>query len=217
MSRRVHPAFRKLLGLAAAPGRTLSALEPDARARTVLEADPGGVEDRTQERLAPLMAPASVASRLERTLAKLSPGAEGEAVASRGTVTRADGLARERVSEGRTLELPFPSPPFAARGTRRSPRPAGSASPPREKARQVDGELTRRVEQERLLEMAGLPGTEEPASRPAEAREAPGRRDALRGARSPGAPPLPSREEVRARFEQRARNAGAEVALETPV
>lgn len=215
MSGRVHPTFRKLLGLAAAPGRALSALEPTGpEVRPELAPDVGGVEDDVLERLASLVAPASVGQKLERVLARLEPDAEGRD-------------ASPPVKARREVDLPVPTPLEPQRptvGAKRPPeRPRGGL--PREAMPE------RRVESQRLQELAGLdaPLREEP---PVEQKErtlprAPGEarpgRLGVRGGRNvhstetPARRPLPSREEVRERLQQRALRAGAVEALKTPV
>ncbi|QSQ26058.1 hypothetical protein JY651_14515 [Pyxidicoccus parkwayensis] len=201
MSRRVHPAFRKLYGLAAAPGRTLSALEPESRVRPVLSAEPAAVEDGLHERLAPLLAPASVAQRLERTLTKL------------GTEEMDGDTVQPRVRRGETVStVERPSLETVKRG-----RPV-VREPRAQDVRRADSSVREAVPKQgvdlpRLQEMAGL-GVETPS------RSESARTIAKPGVREPAGreePRLPSREEVRARLEQRARIVGATAALETPV
>ncbi|WP_164018123.1 hypothetical protein [Pyxidicoccus trucidator] len=213
MARRVHPSFRKLFGLAAAPGRTLSTLEPESRLLPALSPELGGVEDGMRERLAPLLTPASVGERLERAVTKLAP-VEGDGASAQPVVRRS--VPGEAVAGGMNVpstgerEAGEPRRPVSRRkreavvaGSARTGGPARMAVP------------ERRVDPLRLQEMAGVQEAAlvTPASveRPARARH-----EAPAASTGGGGPRLPSREEVRARLVERARIAGATAALETP-
>lgn len=243
MSDRVHPAFRKLFGLAAAPGRALSTLEPESRRLPRLDPELGSLESGVLERLAPLLTPASVATRLERALAKLGPEeAEGDGGASRlgvrrGTETGGVGTAtRSREASVGGSDLLSPGPRELGAPRRPLPRDTqAKATPDSPRPERFMPAPARGVDSRKLHELAGL-GAEPPVagasrvehdvdSRRHQALAGPGAEEPAGLRTRPGAsrqagrtgPRVPSREEVRARLEQRARRAGAADALETPV
>jgi hypothetical protein len=78
MTDRIPQGWRRLLGLAAAPGRALSSLEPALPWEERLSPELDQTEARVEALLSPLLGPALGQASLERAVARLAVGA-GEA------------------------------------------------------------------------------------------------------------------------------------------
>ncbi|HYH96891.1 hypothetical protein [Hyalangium sp.] len=221
MTDRMLQGWRRLLGLAAAPGRALSALEPTLSWDERFSPELGLVEANAQALLTPLLSPALGEAGLERAVARLT-AEEGEAALPVGSAARTEegvpaqeaprrrraaaavrkGGAREKP----TLASPGISPEHLeqmasltdAQPSRRRPGGASAAASP--------GAVASPLQKRTARQKRTVPRTA-PAERPGDA--VPPRKGAKVAA--------VSAVEASARLKQRAERAGVAQALDTPV
>jgi hypothetical protein len=215
MTDRMPQSWRRLLGLAAAPGRALSELEPTLSWDERFSPEIGLVETKVQALLTPLLSPTLGDAGLERAVARLTVD-DGEEAFPVGSVARTE----EAVPAEEAPRRRRAAAAVRQGGTREKPTLASPGVSP-----------------ERLEQLASLTDAQPSRRRPgrASAAESPGAVASLpRKRTAPRTDPVerpldsvPPREGVKvaavsaveasARLKQRAERAGVAQALDTPV